>query len=235
MADEHPSTEFMESPAADFNTHQFLQDRGLNRTAKATLVQVTKVSTTGQVAPVGTVSVSPLVKMQDALGNVHPHSEMHNLPYFRMQGGADKAVILDPKVGDIGVAVFADRDISTAVKNNSGWDGTKKVSDAQAPPGSFRQHDMADGMFFGCFLGGKPKSYIQFKDDGSINMSPDEGTTSFLLEKNKATLTATQFIVNGTSYLGGPDASLKAGMVGTVDTDGDALTQEAAATKVFMK
>jgi hypothetical protein len=234
MADEQPSTEFIESPASDFNTHQFLHDRGLNRTAKATIVQVTKVSTTGQVAPVGMVSVSPLVKMQDALGNVHAHSEMHNLPYFRMQGGADKAVILDPKVGDIGVAVFADRDISTAVKNNSGWDGTKKVSDAQSPPGSFRQHDMADGMFFGCFLGGSPTSYVQFQDNGSIAISPDAGTTSLLVEKNKVTITATQFIVNGTSYLGGADASTPASMRGTVDTNGDADIANLA-TKVLLK
>ena len=186
---DYPGTLRLDSQTADFNAHQFMIDQGLSKISHATLVQVTNVSTKGEVGPVGTISMVPLAKMQDAMGNVHAHGELHNIPYFRMQGGKDKAIIMDPKVGDIGIAIFADRDISAVKKNNAAWDGTKKVTDAQSPPGSFRQHDMADGMFFGCTLGGKPTSYVQFQDDGTIVFSPDDGVTLVTVKAGKITLT----------------------------------------------
>ncbi len=185
---EHPNTARLHSQASEFDALQHAIDQALSRMSKAHLVVVTKVSGVSGVGPVGKVSVSPLVKMQDALGNVHEHVDVTNLSYFRMQGGADKAIIMDPKVGDIGVAIFMDRDSSAAKKNNAGWDGTKSAKYAQAPAGSFRQHDMADGMFFGCVLGGKPKSYIQFQDDGTIVASPDEGVTTVEIKKAKITM-----------------------------------------------
>ena len=185
---DYPGTLRLDSQTADFNAQQFMIDQGLTKISHATIVQVTKVTTKGEVGPVGTISMVPLAKMQDALGNVRAHGELHNIPYFRLQGGKNKAIIMDPKVGDIGIAVFADRDISAVKKNNAAWDGTKKVTDAQSPPGSFRQHDMADGMFFGCTLGGKPTSYIQFQDDGTIVISPDDGKTIATIKKDKITL-----------------------------------------------
>src|SRR5665647_228612 len=172
--DDKPTTLHLNSQTSDFNAHQFMIEQGLNRMSKVAIVQITKVTAKGEAAPTGVVSVVPLVKMQDALGNVHAHGAIHNLAYFRLQGGANKAIIMDPKVGDIGVAVFADRDISAAKKKNAAWDGTRSATDAQTPPGSFRKHDMADGMFFGCFLGGKPTCRIQFTDDDKIIFTPDD-------------------------------------------------------------
>lgn len=181
-SDTKPNTLHLESQTSEFNAIHYMIEQALSRMTKVTLVQVTKTSTTGQVAATGMVSLAPLVKMQDALGNVHAHSVVHNIPYVRLQGGKDKAIIMDPKVGDIGLAVFADRDIGPTKKNNAGWDGTKQPTQTQASPGSYRQHDFADGIYLGCVLGAAPTSYIQFKDDGSIVVSPDNGTTTVTID-----------------------------------------------------
>jgi hypothetical protein len=121
-------------------------------------VKVTKVANSGGVAAVGFVDVQPLVDQQDGFGNAVPHGVLHNLPYFRMQGGVN-AVILDPVVGDIGFAVFADKDISV-VKN------TKK----QASPGSARRFSMSDGIYLGGVLNGVPTTYVQFSGN-DINIT----------------------------------------------------------------
>lgn len=99
---------------------------------------------------VGFVDVLPLVNGVDGQGNVTAHDTVHGIPYFRAQGGAS-AVILDPEIGDIGMAAFTDRDISAV----------KRVRD-QANPGSARRFDMADGMYFGGFLNGSPTQFVEF-------------------------------------------------------------------------
>ena len=77
-------------------------------------VRVESVTNDGGVSPIGRVSIRPLVQQVDGEGNATDHGIINNVPYFRIQGGAN-AVIMDPEVGDIGMALFADRDIS-AVK-----------------------------------------------------------------------------------------------------------------------
>lgn len=154
------------------------------RIAGSTLVQVKSVTTNGEVAAVGSVDVQPLVKMQDSMGVVQSHGIIHSIPYFRLQGGSGKAIIMDPKVGDIGVAVFANRDISSV-----------KANKKESPPGSHRKNDMADGMYFGSFLGEKPTCYIRFTDDDKIISSPDDGHTLITLEKDKITLDASGMLV----------------------------------------
>jgi hypothetical protein len=109
--------------------------------------------------------VQPLVNQIDGLGNSVPHGTIANIPCFRLQGGAG-ALILDPIVGDIGVAIICDRDIS-AVKSTG----------AQANPGSFRTNSWADGLYFGGFLNGGPTSYVQI-NSGGITMKTD-GTLAF--------------------------------------------------------
>lgn len=177
MADnEFPGYQEPNTQATEYNATQFMAEQIASRISTATLVKVVKVTTTGAVAAVGQVDVQPLVKMQDANGKVLKHGNVHSLPYFRLQGGAGKAIIMDPKVGDIGVAIFADRDISSV-----------KANKAEAAPGSFRRFDMADGMFLGCFLGEAPTCYIRFTDDNKIIASPDNGTTIMTIEANKIT------------------------------------------------
>ncbi|MDE3023120.1 MAG: oxidoreductase [Pseudomonadota bacterium] len=149
---------------SEFNSYSFLVEQILNRANTATLVKVVSVTNSGGVSPVGFVDIQPLVNLLDGYGNAVPHGVVHHVPYHRLQGGAN-AIILDPQVGDIGIAIFADRDISS-VKNNL----------SQSNPGSLRRFDMADAMYMGGFLNGTPSQYIEFSASGIKVNSPTKIT-----------------------------------------------------------
>lgn len=139
---------------SDYNVVAFIINQFLGRVRTATLVQVKAVTNEGGVSPVGFIDAQPLVNQIDGVGATTPHGTIFNLPYFRLQGGTN-AIILDPKVGDIGIAIIADRDISAV-----------KTTKAVASPGSFRKFDLADGVYIGGVLNGTPDQYIGFTDDG---------------------------------------------------------------------
>jgi hypothetical protein len=101
---------------------------------------------------------------------------MYGLPYLRIQGGVN-AVIIDPQPGDIGIAVFASRDITNV-----------KSTKAQANPGSFRMHDFSDGMYLGGLLNGVPSQYVQFSSDGISIVCP---VTSKITSKTEDDLSST--------------------------------------------
>lgn len=138
---------------SDFNGSTFIVQQLLALVRTATLVQVQKCTNAGGVEPVGTVDVLPLVNMIDGIGTAFKHGTVYKLPYARLQGGKN-AIICDPVVGDIGVAVFADRDISVVKK-------TKK----QSNPGSRRKHNMADGVYLFGVLNAAPTQYVRFLQD----------------------------------------------------------------------
>lgn len=171
------------SEASDYNAQSFLINQILNGRNVATLVQIKAVTNSGDLSPVGYVDVLPLVNQLDGDNKAVPHGVVHNLPYFRMQGGTD-AIILDPKVGDIGLAVFADRDIS-AVKAN------KKA----ANPGSKRRASMADGLYIGGFLNGVPDQYVQFSAAGIAMVSP----TAINFDAPSVTMTAPTIAINAST------------------------------------
>lgn len=196
--------------ASEQDAREFHIQQLMNKMATATLVKVVKNTVAGIVGPVGFVDVVPLVNMLDGNAKAYEHGTVFSLPYFRMQGGAEKAIIMDPKVGDVGMVVFADRDIS-AVKR------TKK----QSNPGSRRRFDMADGMFVGCYLGGTPTCYLQFTDDDKIVASPDGGTTLYQVEAGKITLKATTITLESNDIrLGGDTAIRPVSASGTSTSDG---------------
>ena len=141
----------------------FIISSMINRIQTVTLVQVKGVNASG-VSPVGTVNVQPLVAQLDGQGGIHQHGVIYNIPYFRLQGGSN-AIIIDPKVGDIGMCGFCSRDISS-VKNNK----------SASAPGSYRRFDYADGLYFGGFLNGTPSQYVFFKDSGIDIVSTGEIT-----------------------------------------------------------
>lgn len=143
----------------EFNQISFLVRQIMSRANHATLVRVINVYP-GNVGPVGTVDVTPLVNLVDGQGNAIEHGIIYSLPYFRLQGGVN-AIIIDPHVNDIGVAVFADRDISTVKKTL-----------AAAIPATHRHSDWADGMYFGGMLNGTPSQYIEFVDTGINIVTP---------------------------------------------------------------
>ena len=141
----------------------FIISSMINRIQTVTLVQIKGVKASG-VNPVGTVDVQPLVAQLDGQGGIHQHGVIYNIPYFRLQGGSN-AIIIDPKVGDIGMCGFCSRDISS-VKSNK----------AASAPGSYRRFDYADGLYFGGFLNGTPSQYVFFKDSGIDIVSTGEIT-----------------------------------------------------------
>lgn len=146
--------------ADEYNTLLFIIRQQLLKLQTVTLVRVVKVTNSGGVSPVGLVDVQPLVNQMSGNRQATPHGIIANVPYMRLQGGAD-AIILDPKVGDIGMCGFASRDISAV-----------KKAKAAANPGSLRVFDWADGLYFGGFLNGAPTQYVRFEAGGVHVVSP---------------------------------------------------------------
>jgi hypothetical protein len=142
------------SDASDLNRMSFVIERILARVSTATLVIVKSVTNEGGVSAVGYVDVQPLVSQLSGDGQATPHGTIYEIPYMRLQGGTN-AIILDPQVGDIGICVFANRDISSV-----------KATKAVANPGSRRRFDMADGLYLGGVLNGVPEQFIRFSSEG---------------------------------------------------------------------
>lgn len=143
-----------------YNSIRFVISQALAKMQTATLVEIVSCTNDGDLSPVGTVNVIPLVNQVDALGNPQPHVTIYNVPYLRMQGGTN-AIILDPQIGDIGVAVFASRDLSKVISTQ-----------AQANPGSARQYDFSDALYLGGMLNAIPQQYVQFNAEGIGIVSP---------------------------------------------------------------
>lgn len=150
-----------QSTWGEYNNLAFVIQQALSKLQTATLVRVDACSNAGGIEPVGSVDVTPLINQIDGAGNPTPHVTVYGLPYLRIQGGAN-AVVIDPQPGDIGIAVFASRDISKA-----------KSAKGQANPGSYRQYDFADGMYLGGVLNAEPTQYLRFTADGITISSPE--------------------------------------------------------------
>jgi hypothetical protein len=153
---------------SEYNAISALIWNSLSKIAGATLVQVKLVTNDDEDSSVGFVDVLPLINQVDGAGNAFQHDVVHGLPYFRLQGGTN-AVILDPQVGDIGLAVFADRDISSVIENRANIATNGKPVN----PGSSRISDWADGLYIGGFLNGTPVQYVQFNSDGITVKTPN--------------------------------------------------------------
>ena len=144
----------------DFNALRYLAVSLLSEMETATLVKVVSCSNSGGVSPVGTVQVQPLVNQLDGQNRPIPQPQLYDVPYFRIQGGSN-AIIIDPEPGDLGICVFASRDISTV-----------KKAKGQASPGSQRKYDLGDAIYIGGVLNGSPTQYIQFNSSGITVNSP---------------------------------------------------------------
>ncbi len=148
------------SGASEFNELNFVIRQALGKLQTATLVRVVKVKPPVAGSPVGFIDVSPMVEQMDMRGDVVPHATIFNIPYLRMQGGV-AAVIIDPVAGDIGVCVFANRDIEKVKK-------TRK----QSAPNTFRRFNFADGMYIGGMLNTAPVHIVKISDAGIEITSP---------------------------------------------------------------
>ena len=151
--------------SGEYNSLLFIIRQVLNRSNVSALCKVTAV-TGGGVATTGYVDLQPLLNQVDGYGNALPQGVLHNVPFFRLQSGGS-AIIIDPVVGDIGVAVFSDRDISNIKAQHKAGNIAQVVSTG-ALPESRRRFDVADGMFFCGFFNATPTQFIQFKTDGIV-------------------------------------------------------------------
>lgn len=108
------------------------------------------------------VDVTPLICQTDADGNALDPVSIPHLPYFRLQHGT-AAVICDPKVGDIGLAIFAQQDVS-------------RLNGQTTPvaPSTFRCFDMSDGFYIGGFWGKTPTTFIHIEDSGHVTITAPE-------------------------------------------------------------
>lgn len=178
---------------SDFNAQAHLIQSMTAQMATATLGLVRAVAA-GGVGGASFVDIQPMVAQADGAGNVVEHGIIHNVPVFRLQSGGN-AVVLDPAVGDIGIVVFASRDIS-AVKANR----------APAQPGSARRFDMADGLYIGGVLNGAATQYIRFVLGGGIDIvatGPVNITSSGAVAITSSSLTHNGTNVGATHVHGG--------------------------------
>jgi len=211
----------------EFNNLIFMVQQTLAKMQTATLVRIEACTNSGGLSPVGYVDITPLVNQLDGQGNPTPHVTIYNVPYLRVQGGGN-AIITDPQKGDIGIAVFASRDISKV-----------KVTKKQGNPGSFRQYNFADGMYIGGALNGTPTQYIQFSSAGIRIHSPtkvkiDAPTITLdagVIELNgstSTTITTPTFTVNGATVLNGTISQTGGGAAdfsGSMSVTGDVTAQ----------
>ena len=156
-----------EDAGSDLDVISFTIRQTLAQVDTAKVVKIIAVHPgSGSPPGAGTVDVQPLVNQIDGNGFSVPHGVIYGLPYARMQAGGF-AVVADPAVGDKGVVVCADRDISSVTANS----GT--VSN----PGSRRKHNIADGVYFGAggVYGTSPTSYIQVNSDGTLKIADSQG------------------------------------------------------------
>ena len=118
----------------------------------------------GDTDAAGYVDARPLVAQIDAWGNSLPMAAIHHLPYFRLQSGR-AAVVLDPVMGDIGLAVFAQSDCSNV----------KQGANQTVQPGSWRKFDQADGFYVGGFLNKSVDTFVRLAQDGVVTITAPAG------------------------------------------------------------
>lgn len=154
-----------------------------------TIVKVVAVDG-GGVDKVGYVDVLPLIDMLDGYGDRVPHATVHRLPYMRLQGGRN-AIIVDPAVGDIGICVVCDRDISIT-----------KEERAQSSPPSLRANNISDGLYVGGILNGAPEQYIHYHDGGIRINTPNDVSidcNAFVVNAKSSVITADTSAIKSSS------------------------------------
>ncbi len=190
--------------ASEYNRQVFLIKQILKQTISTAIpVRVDSVQRAGEGGGALYVSATPLVAQTDADGNLLPPVSIPRLPYFRLQHGT-AAVICDPVVGDIGLAVFAQQDTS----NLSG--GTEPVV-----PGSYRCFDMSDGFYVGGFWGQTPQTFVHLEESGQITVTGPQVVT---VNANTVVNNCQQAQVNASQSV--TVDSPKTVLMGTLDVQG---------------
>ena len=144
---------------SEYNALQFMIQNAMQGISTAIPVQVQAVNGLF-------VDVLPLVSSVDGYGQAVEPTMLFHLPVFRYHAGVG-AVILDPVVGDKGLAVFAQADSSNV----------QTGTDTPQQPGSFRRHSMSDGFYIGGFHNAAPSVFIEIQQDGHVVITAPAGLT----------------------------------------------------------
>ncbi len=157
MKAEYKGTKANASTTSFRNALEFMIENSIKNTVNtAILVRVDEVEPAGSDAKSGKLTCTPLVSQYDTRGNVLEASQIFDIPYMRYQGGV-AAIVCDPCVGDIGLAIFAQQDISLVGETGSA---------IGVQPASFRSYDMADGLYIGGFLNQQPEIWLELNQEG---------------------------------------------------------------------
>ena len=166
---------------SEYNALQFMIQNAMQGISTAIPVQVQAVNGLF-------VDVLPLVSSVDGYGQAVEPTTLFHLPVFRYHAGVG-AVILDPVIGDKGLAVFAQADSSNV----------QTGTDTPQQPGSFRKHSMSDGFYIGGFHNAAPSVWIEIKQDGTISMVAPTSLTVY----SPAVNFAGDVTIDGDATIGG--------------------------------
>jgi len=197
MADANPYNSPFEAQFDPERAQLFIIQQLLRGIHTCSLVEVLAVLPAS--GKVGFVDVQPMILETTTDGVVVEQRPIYNVPYLRYQGGAS-AVILDPAVGDTGLALFAERDITNV-----------KATQRPGPAATDRTHSSADALYIGGVLNADPTQYVQFQPSGAgIKIhSPgavaiEAGSTVHITSGTTTTIDAPGgFIVNANMTLNG--------------------------------
>ena len=119
--------------------------------------------------------------------------------------------MIEPVVGDIGLAVFAHSDSSTV---------TQGTAEPQQP-GSKRHHSMSDGFYIGGFLNQAPSCYLELMQDNTAVLNATGGVTinGNTTINGNATING-DVTVNGNFAVVGGNST----MTGSLTTQGDVVS-----------
>lgn len=125
---------------------------------------------TGIPPAIGTVDVQPLVQTVDGSGKLWLLGVTYGAAFCRIQAG-NTAIVVDPAVNDIGLAVVCDRDISSVLALGA---ALATPSNAQIPgPASMRTHDISDLVYlFSVVSAAAITQYILANSSGITLLSP---------------------------------------------------------------
>ena len=112
-------------------------------------------------APNLKVDFLPLVTRTTNTGAPIPNAQVYGASVFRLQRGSS-AIIMDPVVGDIGIALYCDKDSDNARR--------ERISGA---PNTTRCHSRIDALYLGGLLNQQPDQFIEFADNAINITSPN--------------------------------------------------------------
>ena len=128
---------------------------------------------------VGVVDIQLMIEQTNGQKKGNETAIICNVPYVRIQGGTN-AVIIDPEINDLGVAIFASRDITNF-----------KEARRQTPPATWRKFSISDAIYIGGIRNQKPVQYIHFRNDGIEIYSPKRvhiTTPTVLIDSDNTTI-----------------------------------------------